>query len=144
MQELRDFVQTHAERGTCRCGKCLDTTGVDQQPADHTIDMVFFEVAVKGEPDPAEMLRLVKESRNGEFCEMDPFDGEEHSYIEVGGWIGDQGLALMFMGLGKLLGLWSVMTPKMLPGLPDDMVQMMAGSGMITIMPPKSTAAVSV
>ena len=79
--------------------------------------------------------RLIADSKQGEFGDMDPFDGQEHSYIEVGGWIGDQGQALTLMGLGAVLGLWKVMTPKMLPGLPDDLMQMMAGRGMVSIMP---------
>lgn len=141
MNELREFVKKHAERGTCRCGKCADHPGVDEQPLGHTIDMVFFEVSAKENPDADEMRKLIAEFKQGEFCELDPFDGQEHSYMEVGGWIGDQGLALMFMGLGHLLGLWPIMTPKMLPGLPDDLVQLMAGQGMVTIMPPTTVAA---
>ncbi len=140
MKELREFVMAHAERGTCRCGKCIDHPGEDKQPEGHTADMVFFEVSTKDNPDADEMRRLIAESKQGDFCELDPFDGKEHSYMEVGGWIGDQGLALMFMGLGHVLGLWPLMTPKMLPGLPDDLVQMMAGQGMVTIMPPKEAA----
>lgn len=36
----------------------------------------------------------------GEFNQCNPLDGKEHSYIELGGWIGDQGLALRMMALG--------------------------------------------
>lgn len=135
MNELREFVTNHAERGTCRCGKCIDHPGEDQPPDGHTVDMVFFEVCAKNEPDASRLRELIAANKQGEFGALDPWDGKEHSYIEVGGWIGDQGLALMLMGLGAVLGLWPLMTPKMLPGLPDDLVQQMAVAGMVTIMP---------
>jgi len=128
MTNLCKFVMDHAERGTCRCGKCCDHPGEDTQPDDHTVDMVFFNVSAKNNPDADQLRELINES------DFDPWDGKEHSYIEVGGWIGDQGVALMLMGLGALLGLWKLMTPKMISGLPDDLVQLMAGQGMITIM----------
>lgn len=98
--------------------------------------MVFFEVSAKDEPDPDRLRELIEE-HNGLYCPLDPWDGQEHSYLEVGGWIGDQGLALMLMGLGKLLGLWPIMTPKMLPGLDKGAIDQLAGAGMITIMPPE-------
>lgn len=41
MQELREFVVRHAERGTCRCGRCIDHPGEDSQPAGHTGELVF-------------------------------------------------------------------------------------------------------
>lgn len=139
MQELREFVLRHAERGTCRCGLCVDHPGEDKQPEGHTVDMVFFEVSLKDAEEPEklrEQLReLVAAAKAGEFCDLDLLNASEHSYLQVGAWIGDQGLALMLMGLGHLLGLWQVMTPKML-GLPDDTVQMMVGMGMICLRPP--------
>ena len=36
------------------------------------------------------------------------------SYIELGAWIGDQGLALALMGLGSALGIWGIITPQTL------------------------------
>lgn len=139
MQELREFVVRHAERGTCRCGRCIDHPGEDSQPAGHTVDMVFFEVSLKDAEEPEKLrehLReLVTASKTGEHCDLDLLHGAEYSYLQIGVWIGDQGLALTLMGLGHLLGLWQVMTPKMM-GLPEDLVQLMVGQGMISIMPP--------
>ena len=137
MNDLHQFIANHVERGTCRCGKCSDHPGEDQQPNGHTVDMVFFEVCAKDKPDADKLRELIAESRQGDHCELDPWDGKEHSYLEVGAWIGDQGLALMLMGLGSILGLWKLMTPRMLPGLPDELVMQMAGAGMVTIMPPE-------
>lgn len=139
MQELWEFVLRHADRGTGRCGQCVDRPGEDKQPEGHTVDMVFFEVSLKDVGDPAaakEQLRsLVSANKAGEFCDLDLLSSTEHSYLQVVAWIGDQGTALMLMGLGHLLGLWQVMTPKML-GLPEDLVQLMVGRGMICIRPP--------
>ena len=140
MNLLQQYVQTHAERGTCRCGKCFDHPGEDQQPTGHTADMVFFEVCGKDDPSADALRELITNSRQGEFGDLDPWDGKEHSYTEVGGWIGDQGLALMLMGLGHVLGIWKIMTPKLL-GLPDNLVMQMAGQGMVTIMPPPARGA---
>jgi len=142
IHDVAEFVMQHSERGTCRCGNCADHPGIDKQPTGHTADVVFFRVCARNEPDAAAFRILIEGAQHGEFCELDPWDGKEHGYMEVGGWIGDQGLALQFIGLGSLLGLWRLMTPKMLPGLPDDLVMQMAGMGMVTIMPPvKATVA---
>lgn len=139
MQELRDFVMKHAVRGTCTCGRCLDTPEEGSQPIGHTVDMVFFKVAAEGAPDPEELRRLVTENQVGEFCTLDLFDDAEKSYIQVGGWIGEQSLGMMLMGLGHILGLWRVLTPRML-GLPENLVQQMAGAGMVSIVPTKKVA----
>ena len=133
MTELWDFVSKHSVRGTCKCGKCADQPAKDIQPnSEHTSDVIFFNVALVGEPDVAEFKRLIK-FHKGEFCEMDLLDGGEHSYLQVGGWFGDQGAALQLMGLGALLSVWKLQTPRMLPGLSDELVMQMAGSGMVSI-----------
>lgn len=56
----------------------------------------------------------------------------EMSYIELGGIIGDQGMALCFMALGQALGLWNVLTPKTF-GFEGGLADQMAGMGYITI-----------
>ena len=59
---------------------------------------------------------------------------KEHSYLETGGDMGDQGTALMAMGIGHLLGVWRCGTPKnMLPNISDEIALKMAGTGLITI-----------
>lgn len=135
VRDVADFVMKHSERGTCRCGRCADHPGGDSQPTVHTFDMVFFEVCAANDPSADEFRSLITASTEGDFCRLDPWDGQEHSYMEVGGWIGDQGLAMQFMALGHLLGLWKVFTPRMLPGIPDDLAMQMAGSGLLSIMP---------
>lgn len=128
---LLQYVITHTQRGECTCGKCIDR-GNTPDP-EHAVDMEFFKVALFGNPTAAELLRLVAE-HSGEFASVNPFDGQEHSYIELGAWLGDQGLALQFMALSELLGVAQVQTPsKMLPGFPPDLLKNLAGAGYVTL-----------
>lgn len=102
--------------------------------AEDGADVIFFKVKATNDATPTEIIDAIK-SHPGEFCECDPLDGKEHSYIELGGWIGDQGLALRLIGLGADLGMWHLLTPKtMMPGMLDDaVIQKMAGMGMIAL-----------
>ena len=129
--KLAEYVIKHTERGACTCGKCIDAPGNPQalQPQGHTAELVFFKVAMKGDPDKTEFQNMV--------CAEYPhwLDGAEHSYLEMGANIGDQGLAMQVMGLGALLGVWSLYTPCSLLDLkPDDpLAKEAAGLGYITI-----------
>jgi hypothetical protein len=118
--KLREFVINHTVKVTLGAGD---------------VDIEFFGVKVIEEPSKEELLELVTNSKEGEFgTSFDLFDGEEHSYLNLGGWIGDQGLAMQLMALGKYLAIWDLMTPTtMLPMMPLELRQKMAGSGMITI-----------
>lgn len=143
MEELVKFVMEHAIRGACTCGKCSDAPANPEQlqpetpkAPNHTADMIFFKVAAKPNTDADVLRTLIKENKAGAFCDCDLFDGNEHNYIELGGWIGDQGLALQLMGLGTVLGLWNLLSPlTMLPGmnLPEHVIKAMAGQGMLAI-----------
>jgi hypothetical protein len=125
---LAKYVIMHTFRGECKCGKCADR-GNRPDPTGHTADMIFFKVAAANDPDATAFKKLT-ESQKG----VNPFDGEEHSYIELGAWLGDQGVALQYMALGCLLGVFDLMTPKtMLSGLPESTVMAMAGSGFVAI-----------
>lgn len=54
------------------------------------------------------------------------------SYIEVGAVIGDQGAAFQLFALGKVLGLWELITPKIMGFEGDEAVEM-AGRGFVMI-----------
>ena len=118
ISELADYVIYHTERGECNCGQCCDR-GDKPDPTGHTCDVGFFKVAARNNPNAEDLKRLVAESHKGYYSETDPFDGNPHNYIELGGWIGDQGLAMQFMALSHLLGLAHVFTtpggPVLLP-----------------------------
>lgn len=142
MSELVNYVTKHAIRGACMCGKCVDapTDPEKCQPMGHTSDVQFFKVSLKGNPSDAdkqimkiELVQLIK-NHKGEFREIDLFDGEEHNFIDIGAWIGDQGLALMLMGMGELLGIWEVLTPnKVVEEFSDETKMMLAQTGYVII-----------
>lgn len=134
MEKLFEFIAEHSERGACTCGRCNDApeNPEDMQPEGHTINMEFFEVSIKNDPDPEVLRKLIKDNPTGAFADVDLFDGKDHNYMEIGGWIGDQGLALVLMAMGDLLGLWEVFTPTKL-GMPPELATELAGQGLLFI-----------
>lgn len=125
-----DFVSKYVLRGACKCGKCFDAPSNPQekQPGGHTVDLTFFKVALAEEADKQEFEKIVR----SEFPQY--FDGKEHSYLEVGGDIGDQDAALMLIGAGHLFGIWQALSPStMMPFLDEQMKQQMAGMGMVSL-----------
>lgn len=133
MNALADYIIAHTVRGECQCGRRIDK-GNAPDPTGHTADLYFFKVALKDNPDAETLRKLALAHRSeGRYVEqVNPFDGKEHNYIALGGWIGDQGLALQFMGLCTLLGMCELLTPNILP-IPDDLKERMAGMGLIAI-----------
>jgi hypothetical protein len=146
MSALIEYVQSHTDRSACHCGKCIDAEKpVEKRQWDvvelvappHTVNMFFFEVSAVDNPTAEEFVRLTNEHK-GVFCEATPLDGGEHSYLELGGWIGDQGLAMQYMALGKMLGLWQVMHPGMILNVNDPdqklFADQLAAEGMVSIL----------
>lgn len=130
MENLAQFVMSNTERGECKCGQCIDA-GSKPDPQGHTVDMVFFKVAKKNGAT-AEAFRKLTAEHKGHYGDVNPFDGKEHNFMELGGWIGDQGLAMQYMGLGVSLGLFKLLSPAMLGMEGQDAVQL-AGMGMLAI-----------
>lgn len=128
MTKLTDYVLLHTERGSCQCGKCFDAPAEATVPEGHTADLIFFKVSAVNDPDPKKLRELL--GNDGAFL----FNGA-HSYLEIGAWIGDQGLAMQLMGLGSLLNLWALNTPRSVLGnsVPEDLIMQLAGQGMIEI-----------
>ena len=142
LNALIHYIRSHAERSHCECGRCNDSpeftklTPAPQDGVRHTADVIFFKVQTVNDANADELRRLITGVPHGTFNDVNFFDGEEHGYIEIGGWIGDQGLALVLMGMGYLLGLWDLLTPRsVLPPsmLDDELIMQMAGGGLITI-----------
>jgi hypothetical protein len=131
---LQEYVIKHTIRGDCTCGKCIDAPRDPKQPEGHTANLVFFKVAKQNDPKKEDLLNLIKQ-HNGEFCDINLFDGKEHSYIEIGAWIGDQGLALLLMGLGSLLEIWDLLTPMSMFNFTeeDPTTKRMIGMGYLSI-----------
>ncbi len=134
MSTLPDYIEAFARRGACTCGRCIDAPDAPEkhQPNGHTADVYFFKV-VAADGAKADDLQAAIQSHKGVFQDCDPLDGKEHSYIELGAWIGDQGAALTLMGLGTVLSLWELITPKCLHGLDKPLMDLMAGQGLVTI-----------
>ena len=125
---LHEYVMENTRRGACQCGRCFDAppNPEEVQPDGHTANLMFFKVAKTDNADKDQFVSLV----NKQFPHW--LDGEERSYMKIGGEMGDQGLALMTMGLGKLLGVWDLITPELL-GIPNDLAMQMAGAGFVII-----------
>lgn len=102
-------------------------------PVEGYADVAFFSVGANAEVN-AEQLREMLDQHVLPVG-LNLFDGQEHGYIEIGAIIGDQGMALRLMGLGSVLGLWQLLTPKSVLGMDNrsDQGQQMAGMGMLTI-----------
>lgn len=157
MSQMAKYVQQYTERGECRCGSCADV-GTRPDPVgqpvasppeervsdilsgnNHTADVIFFKVAILPGATAEEFKKLTK-AETGAFQSVNVLDGEEHSYLELGAWIGDQGMALRYMALGSLLGVFDLLTPKSVLGkhIDDQMAMMMAQQGMVTVAAKKS------
>ena len=133
MSDLAEYVRAHTDRGECDCGKCLDR-GAYPGPTGHVADVVFFTVAAVGNPD-AETFRRLTAEHPGDYGPVDPFDGAEHNFLELGAWIGNQGLAMQYMALGALLGVFRLLTPDTVLGLqPGDPMRMeIASAGFVAV-----------
>ena len=79
-------------------------------------------------------MRVSGEVR-GEFCTVNLFDGKEHNYLELGGWIGEQRDALWLMILGERVGAWKILSPITILGLAadSDLCSHMMGMGFFSI-----------
>lgn len=142
---LYNYVVDHTDRSACRCGKCIDAPPPEAEKTvdighnlKHTVNMYFFDVSARNDPTVEEFTKFT-ESHKGDFVDINPLDGKEHNYMEIGAWIGDQGVAMQYMALGELLGLWRIMTPAVILNLDDptqkNLADQMAGMGMISILP---------
>jgi len=126
---LYSYVNRNSIRGACNCGKCADAVSDPklEQPKTHTVDLTFFKVGNVG-ATKEEFEKLVKE----EFPNW--LDGKEHSYLEVGGDLGDQGTALCCIGLGHILGLWKALSPEtVFPFLDLNTKMNMAEKGLVCL-----------
>lgn len=124
IERLIEYVVTHTE--------------ISNVATNLSVDLTFFHVGIFPDADQHELLQLINDTnKKGEFIDVDLFDGKEHGFVEVGGWIGDQRVALELMALGKMLNLWELLTPAMLTSLPPDIQLQMAEMGMISMISTK-------
>lgn len=107
--------------------------------ADDVVDVGFFSVTVtEGEVedrDVREALLDALDYATGEFTQVSRVDFEGGlGYMELGAWLGDQGLALRFMGLVSHFDFADVMTPARL-GITGDEAKEMMGMGLVMLVP---------
>lgn len=121
MSELVDYVRKYAQMAT----RSEDARGTD----------VYFFVVQAAPGASGQVLRDLIRKHQGEFCAVDLFDGEEHSYIEVGGWLGSQEVALGLIGLGTELELWKLLSPRTMLSrkVPAELEERLAGQGYISL-----------
>lgn len=106
---------------------------------DNAVDVGFFSVAIAEgaaeDRDVREALLDALDYATGEFTRVSRVDFEGGlGYIELGAWLGDQGLALRFMGLVSHFGFADVMTPARL-GITGAEADAMMGMGLIMLVP---------
>lgn len=127
MGTLREFLS----------GMTFDPADLNHPEAVTVVDMVFFKVAVNPLATEKSVRQAIAQHQT-ESAEgyLNLFDGREHSYIEIGAWAEDQGLALKLMALGSALGMWKLLTPKtVLPmlNLSEEDTLRIARRGLVTI-----------
>jgi hypothetical protein len=107
-----------------------DMPHVDEAPPGlELVDVEFLAVGVdraKAEARRAELLAVLAGYPEPERLAAGP------AYIEVGGVVGDQGAAFQLFALGKVLGLWDVITPATF-GMTGTEARRMAGLGLVMI-----------
>ena len=105
------------------------------------VDVVFFKVLKKDTADAAQLAVLVRE-HSGAYGDIDLFDGKEHSYINIGAWLGSQQDALALIGLGTSLGLWQLLSPKtgLGPDIDESTERLLAGKGLVSMPAPAASA----
>ncbi len=124
MEQLIRYIQEHSRRGECQCGKCVDKQPDGDAPP-HSADVCFFRVSATQDASAEELDRLLR----AHYPDMERFR-QGPSYIEIGGVLGDQGTALQLIGLGAVLELWRVASPKVL-GFSAAEAMDLAGSGFV-------------
>jgi len=104
-----------------------------------TVDVGFFRftvttpegLALVTQDEFHDALNGALEQRSGVFIELDReslLGGP--SYITLGQWLGDQGVAIGFIGIGALLGFWDVVSPQAL-GITGEQASDMLGMGFL-------------
>lgn len=91
------------------------------------VDMHFLIIGVdkaKAEARKADLIGILNDWPDPAELAGGP------SYIAVGATVGDQGAAFQLFALGKVLGLWSIITPESF-GMTGDEAARAAGSGYI-------------
>lgn len=99
----------------------------EAKPNIEKVDMEFLVIGVdkvRAEAHRAELVELLGKYPHPDRLAAGP------SYIEVGAEIGNQAAAFQLFALGKVLGLWEVITPALF-GMTGEEARQAAGAGYI-------------
>lgn len=124
------------ERGRALIDHSIDLRNYPEGEGPPLIDVHFFKVRFLPYADKDAFLDYLRDMvKPGHGVHNDVTAArlrEGPSYIELGGWLGDQHLALYLMALGQHHGVWKVITPATigLTGLP---AADLAGRGFVTL-----------
>lgn len=101
----------------------------EARPDLERVDLLLLTVGVDkalAEERKTELVSLLREWPDPDMLKRGP------SYIHIGGVIGDQGTAFQLMAIGKMLGLWDIITAETMGADREQAVQA-AGSGWVMI-----------
>jgi hypothetical protein len=131
VSSLADYIQKHTQ-----CVARGDTA------PETAVDVVFFKVVADPQAD-ASALRDLIQAHSGQWGDADVLNGDEHSYLELGAWLGSQEYALRLIGLGTHLGLFSLLSPRtMLKDLVDEETELaLAQRGLVSVQASKQLPA---
>lgn len=96
---LFDYVNEHIRR-----------LGDDETPPENTMDLIFWRVVPAGGAART-LVQLIREHKAvNSPCNL--FDGQWHNHIDIGGFVGHDGLALAMMALGASLDVFELEVPE--------------------------------
>jgi len=142
MSALREFVQQATV--VYRHGDVVkfagDVVSIDafpESPRETVVDCHFIDVGFTDAVSTRtarEFYALVADAEIGEFgsISMERLAAGP-SYIEIGGWVGDQTLAFQFMALCEYYHLSKVITPNSLGITGQPLADSLAGSGYVML-----------
>ena len=123
------------ELPAARCTSTPCRTNRRRRDGIEKVDLHFIVVGVdkaKAEAHKDELVGILKDWPSEAWGNPIPKLEEGPSYIHVGGAIGDQGAAFQLFALGKVLGLWDIITPAKL-GITGEQANQMAGMGFVMV-----------
>lgn len=109
-------------------------TVIVQESTDKSADLVFFKVEIK-EDTSAETLSNLIDTYTELNYDLFLESNKKYNYITLGAWLGDQGLALKFIGMCSLLKLGNLLTPYTVFSdlMTKDGASQLAGQGLVSI-----------
>ncbi len=104
------------------------------------VDVGIFKVGIMNNPKAEELRQLIDNHAKALFCNINPLDGIEHSYLQLGG-NGNLRFVLIFMGLCESVGLSKTFTPRVMVGetLKPDLETFLINKGLITMQETKQS-----